>query len=64
MNTFKSPFLGQLENIPNRVPGAVKALPKRPKAATYDDLKKSIVAHFKETEDQVTKLERMFHSVG
>jgi ferritin-like metal-binding protein YciE len=38
----------------------VKALPKMAKAATCDKLKQAILAHLKETEGHVTKLEQVF----
>jgi len=40
----------------------VKALPKMAKAATCEDLKAAILAHLKETEGHVTKLEQVFQA--
>lgn len=42
----------------------VRALPKLAKAATSPDLKSAIAAHLKETQGHVTKLEKVFRSIG
>lgn len=63
MKTSKNPFQGKLASKPIVGLGPAKAMPRH-KATTFDDLKISIVAQLKETEDQVAKLEQVFHSAG
>jgi ferritin-like metal-binding protein YciE len=62
MNTLKDLFLDQLADMYDAERRIVKALPKMAKAATCDKLKKALLAHLKETEGHVTKLEQVFQS--
>jgi ferritin-like metal-binding protein YciE len=60
MKTLKVLFLDELADIYDAERRTVKALPKMAKAATCDKLKRAILAHLKETEGHVTKLEKVF----
>jgi len=62
MKTLKALFLGELADMYDAERRIVKALPKMAEAATCDKLKKAILAHLKETEGHVTKLEQVFQS--
>jgi len=64
MKTLKNLFLDELADMYDAEHRIIKALPKLAKAATCPDLKKAIQSHLKETEGQVTKLERVFKSFG
>jgi ferritin-like metal-binding protein YciE len=62
MKTLKALFLDELADMYDAERRTVKALPKMAKAATCDKLKQAILAHLKETEGHVTKLEEVFQS--
>jgi len=60
MKTLKDLFLEELADIYDAERRVVKALPKMAKAATCPKLRKAILAHLKETEGHVTKVEQVF----
>jgi len=60
MKILKDLFLDELADIYDAERRTVKALPKMANAATCDKLKKAILAHLKETEGHVTKIEQVF----
>jgi ferritin-like metal-binding protein YciE len=62
MKTLKVLFLDELADMYDAERRIVKALPKMAKAATCEKLKEAILAHLKETEGHVTKLEQVFQS--
>jgi ferritin-like metal-binding protein YciE len=62
MKTLKVLFLDELADMYDAERRIVKALPKMAKAATCEHLKKAILAHLKETEGHVTKVEEVFQS--
>jgi ferritin-like metal-binding protein YciE len=62
MKILKDLFLDELADIYDAERQVVKALPKMAKAATCDKLKKALLAHLKETEGHVKKLEQVFQS--
>src|ERR1700722_15074830 len=64
MKILKDLFLDELADMYDAEQPVVKALPKMAKAATCDKLKKLILAHLKETEGHVTKLEQVFRCFG
>jgi ferritin-like metal-binding protein YciE len=64
MKTLKELFLDELADMYDAERRTVKALPKMARAATCEKLKKAILAHLKETEGHVTKLERVFQLFG
>ena len=64
MKTLKDLFLEELADVYDAEQRLVKALPKVAKAATCPNLKAAILAHLKETEGHVTKVEGVFLSFG
>jgi ferritin-like metal-binding protein YciE len=62
MKSLKVLFLDELADMYDAERRIVRALPKMAKAATFPKLKKVILAHLKETEGHVTKLEQVFRS--
>jgi ferritin-like metal-binding protein YciE len=62
MKLLKDLFLDELADIYDAERRVVKALPKMAKAATCANLKRALLAHLKETEGHVLKLERVFAS--
>ena len=62
MKTLKDLFLDELADMYDAERRLVKALPKMSKAATCPKLKAAILAHLKETEGHVTKLEQVFQT--
>jgi ferritin-like metal-binding protein YciE len=62
MKNLKDLFLTELADTYDAERRTVKALPKMAKAATCPNLKKAILAHLKETEGHVKKLEKVFQA--
>jgi ferritin-like metal-binding protein YciE len=62
MKLLKDLFLDELADIYDAERRTVKALPKMAKAATCDKLKEALMAHLKETEGHVKKLEKVFQA--
>ena len=60
MKTLRDLFLDELADMYDAERRIVKALPKLAKAATCEKLKKALLAHLKETEGHVTKVEGVF----
>lgn len=58
--TLDKLFIDELEDMYNSEKQIVEALPKMIKAASYEDLKKALTKHLKETQNQVTRLEKIF----
>jgi ferritin-like metal-binding protein YciE len=63
MKTLKDLFLDEVADMYDAECRIVKALPKLVKAATSEKLKAALLAHLKETEGHVTKLEQVFQSL-
>ncbi len=57
-------FLDELKDIYWAEKHLAKALPKMAKAATSDELRAAIENHLSETENQITRLEDAFASIG
>lgn len=57
-------FIDELKDIYWAEKHLVKALPKMAKAATSDELRAAIEKHITETENQVSRLEQVFQSIG
>jgi len=57
-------FLDELKDIYWAEKHLVKALPKMAKAATSDELRDAIQTHIAETDNQITRLEDVFASIG
>jgi len=64
MKTLKDLFLDEVQDMYDAEQRIVRALPKLAKAATSTGLKKAILAHSRETEGHVAKLEKVFKSCG
>jgi len=64
MKTLEDLFLDQLMDMYDAEHRIVRALPKMVKAATCDHLKAALKKHQKETQGQITNLERVFKSIG
>ena len=63
MKTLKDLFLDEVGDMYDAERRIVKALPKLVKAATCEKLKAALLAHLKETEGHVTKLEQVFQTL-
>lgn len=63
MKTLKELFLDGVGDMYDAERRIVKALPKLVKAATCEKLKAALLAHLKETEGHVTKLEQVFQTL-
>ena len=63
MKTLKDLFLHEIADMYDAERRIVKALPKLVKAATCEKLKAALLAHLRETEGHVTKLEQIFQSL-
>ncbi len=61
---LKSLFIDELRDILWAEKHLVKALPKMAKGATSEELRSSIEQHLIETENQITRLEKVFEIVG
>jgi ferritin-like metal-binding protein YciE len=57
-------FLDELKDIYWAEKHLTKALPKMAKAATSDELRAAIEKHIGETENQISRLEQVFQSIG
>jgi ferritin-like metal-binding protein YciE len=63
MKILKDLFLHEIADMYDAERRIVKALPKLVKAATCEKLKAALLAHLKEIEGHVTKLEQIFQSL-
>jgi ferritin-like metal-binding protein YciE len=57
-------FLDELSDLLNAEKQLTKALPKMAKAAKCEELKEAFESHLGETEEHVSRLERVFESLG
>ena len=64
MKTLKDLFLDELADMYDAERRIARALPKIVKAATCSRLQEAVQSHWKETQGQITKLERVFRSIG
>jgi len=64
MNSLKDLLIDQLQDLYDAEKQLVKALPKMADAASNDELKHAFEQHLRETEGQVTRLERCFEKLG
>lgn len=62
MKILKDLFLNEVADMYDAERRIVKALPKLAKVATCPDLRAALLAHLKETQGHVTKLEQVFQS--
>lgn len=63
-NTLEEFFIDQIRDLYDAEKQLVKALPKMAKAASSSDLQEAFRSHLAETENQVTRLEQVFESIG
>ncbi|MDF3077554.1 MAG: hypothetical protein K0S09_1443 [Sphingobacteriaceae bacterium] len=63
-SALKELFIDELKDILWAEKHLMKALPKMAKGATSEELRGCIEQHLTETENQVTRLERVFESIG
>jgi ferritin-like metal-binding protein YciE len=59
MKTLNDLFLHELKDLHNAEKQLTKALPKMAKAATSDDLRQAFEGHLHETEEHITRLEKI-----
>jgi ferritin-like metal-binding protein YciE len=64
MNNLQDLLIEQLQDLYNAEGQLVKALPKMAKAATNPDLKQAFQKHLAQTEEHVSRLERVFEALG
>jgi len=64
MHTLQHLFEDQLRDIYYAENQIAKALPKMAKAASYSGLQKAFENHLQETENHITRLERVFDLMG
>ena len=64
MKTLKDLFLDELMDMYDAEQRIARALPKMARAATCARLQAALQKHLKETQGQITNLERVFKSVG
>src|SRR5437868_13742763 len=63
-DSFEDLFVDQLQDLYDAEQRLVKALPKMMDAAHNPSLKAAIRQHFQETQNHVSRLERVFQSIG
>ncbi len=64
LNSFEDLFVDQLQDLYDAEQRLVDALPKMADAAHNPSLKAAFEQHLRETENHVTRLERVFQSIG
>src|SRR5262245_64322481 len=62
--TLTDLFINELQDAYNAETQLTKALPKLAKAAVSSELRSGFEHHLKETENQITRLERVFEQIG
>src|SRR5579872_4845500 len=62
--SFEDLFEGQLQDLYDAEKRLIEALPKMAEAATSPDLRLAITTHLRETQQQVSRLERVFAGLG
>lgn len=64
MESLQELYVDELKDLWSAEKQITKALPKMIRAATHPQLKKAFTKHLKQTEVQVTRLERIFKELG
>ncbi len=64
LRTFEDLFVDQLQDLYDAEQRLTKALPKMADAAHSSTLKSAFQEHYRQTQNQVTRLERVFQSMG
>ena len=63
-SNLKKLYVAELKDLYSAENQLVKALPKMAEAATSDDLRLGFQAHLKQTQEHVSRLERIFKETG
>ncbi|HTG42899.1 MAG TPA: ferritin-like domain-containing protein [Verrucomicrobiae bacterium] len=64
METLQELYLDQLQDVYDAEKQLIKALPKMAKTATNEELKAAFETHLEQTEEQISRLERIFEELG
>lgn len=64
MESLQELYLEELKDIYDAENQLVKALPKMAKAATNEELKAAFEQHLEQTQEQISRLERVFEELG
>lgn len=64
METLQELYLEQLRDIYDAENQLTKALPKMAKTATNDELKAAFEQHLEQTQEQISRLDRIFEELG
>ena len=64
METLQELYLEQLKDIYDAENQLMKALPKMAKEATNEELKAAFEQHLEQTEEQISRLDRIFEELG
>lgn len=63
-NDLHDLFLDELADVYNAEQQLLKALPKMAKAAESEELRQAFEEHLQQTEEQITRLDEVFESLG
>jgi ferritin-like metal-binding protein YciE len=64
LETLQDLYMDEIKDIYDAENQLVKALPKMAKAATNDELKAAFEQHLEQTQEHVSRLERIFEELG
>jgi ferritin-like metal-binding protein YciE len=64
LKTLQDLFVGELQDVYSAEKQILEALPMMAKTASSPDLRRAFVAHHKQTEDQVARLDMIFEQLG
>jgi ferritin-like metal-binding protein YciE len=64
LKTLQDLFVGELQDVYSAEKQILEALPMMAKTASSPDLRRAFVAHHKQTEDQVARLDTIFEHLG
>jgi ferritin-like metal-binding protein YciE len=64
MSNLRETLVGELKDLYDAEKQIVKALPKMIKAAEHEELKEAFESHLQETQEQISRLEKVFQILG
>jgi ferritin-like metal-binding protein YciE len=64
METLQELYVEQLRDIYDAETQLIKALPKMAKKATHEELKAAFEQHLEQTQEQISRLDRIFEELG
>ena len=64
LKTLQDLFVNELKDVYSAEKQILQALPKMAKAASSPDLRRAFETHRKQTQDQVTRLDKIFEQLG